>query len=131
MSHRRSRTQAKTVAPFTGAWIEIGRWYEIPKRARSLPSRGRGLKYSFKPLYFILCRSLPSRGRGLKFTYSRDRTPLGAVAPFTGAWIEIQSRKISLLAKIVAPFTGAWIEISIFLLLSLPNSCRSLHGGVD
>ncbi len=58
---------AYLVAPFTGAWIEIGK---NPLRmiliAVSLPSRGRGLKFDQKCLPFSPLLSLPSRGRGLK-----------------------------------------------------------------
>ena len=78
-----------TVAPFTGAWIEIdlghyvayrlkvapftGAWIEIKSdldkkvaMARSLPSRGRGLKFQLDLLPQSYQTSLPSRGRGLK-----------------------------------------------------------------
>ena len=57
-----------TVAPFTGAWIEIS--------LLTLTS-----KYS--------TMSLPSRGRGLKFDSVSTDLEKGLVAPFTGAWIEI------------------------------------------
>ena len=33
------------VAPFTGAWIEISSESQAPHRPKSLPSRGRGLKF--------------------------------------------------------------------------------------
>ena len=82
------------VAPFTGAWIEIGNssqnkgmgckvapftgaWIEMGRRAdgrsgpvQSHPSRVRGLKYDTADFFF--CRQ-------------------GVVAPFTGAWIEMNS----------------------------------------
>ena len=78
----------RTVAPFTGAWIEIlkgffeigwykvapftGAWIEIKNNGQSyetvlsLPSRERGLKYIEKCLNLLINQSLPSRERGLK-----------------------------------------------------------------
>ena len=84
------------VAPFTGAWIEIG----IP-----IPDAYLGM-------------SLPSRERGLKYVLFVGKERFILVAPFTGAWIEIQSSKLKSNMAIVAPFTGAWIEILIACILS-------------
>ena len=57
-----------TVAPFTGAWIEINNLVHIrAKINQSRPSRARGLKYKDIP---YVCGT-------------------AGVAPFTGAWIEI------------------------------------------
>ena len=55
------------VAPFAGAWIEIGfNTVFAPFGSTSLPSRERGLK-SYVPTLFLSChKSLPSRERGLK-----------------------------------------------------------------
>ena len=100
------------VAPFTGAWIEIGKYFgDHAIRLGSLPSRERGLK----------CDAWERSGL------------TQAVAPFTGAWIEmlssagmrlgvgsLPSRERGLKSQPrrepahleVAPFTGAWIEIS-------------------
>ena len=80
-----------SVAPFVGAWIEIGIWAEIVvKYTLSLPSWERGLKSSIR----LIC------------------TVPDVVAPFVGAWIEIISiRQMSLCLIYVAPFVGAWIEI--------------------
>ena len=61
------------VAPFTGAWIEIGRRYWPIRLHSSLPSRERGLKF----------RGAAGEDRGQR------------VAPFTGAWIEISSSRYS------------------------------------
>ena len=57
-----------TVAPFTGAWIEI-------------KSGGDAFKQA--------AESLPSRERGLKFELYFQRWAKLDVAPFTGAWIEM------------------------------------------
>ena len=54
------------VAPFTGAWIEIVKEREARLRAKSLPSRERGLKLNFIVLWLNKRESLPSRERGLK-----------------------------------------------------------------
>ena len=56
------------VAPFVGAWIEIG----------------RVSKSTFSPA------SLPSWERGLKFHGVQKYTSCHRVAPFVGAWIEIE-----------------------------------------
>ena len=80
-----------TVAPFTGAWIEIP-----------------GANYKRKSFF----RSHPSRVRGLKYRVNVKACFLGKVAPFTGAWIEIcDTCGLVRLILMVAPFTGAWIEI--------------------
>ena len=55
--------------------------------------------------------SLPSRGRGLKYTILYNYIAYKIVAPFTGAWIEISPSTLSNSVHEVAPFTGAWIEI--------------------
>ena len=60
-----------TVAPFTGAWIEI----VIYLARRGSPGR-----------------SHPSRVRGLKYGQRRQNPVDGPVAPFTGAWIEMMGR---------------------------------------
>ena len=56
------------VAPFTGAWIEIGVWGTIVD---------------------VITGSHPSRVRGLKCRGCCRFLSLRFVAPFTGAWIEI------------------------------------------
>ena len=57
------------VAPFTGAWIEIG-------------IQGDVFGYHIE--------SHPSRVRGLKFEYRKPCLNHSYVAPFTGAWIEMR-----------------------------------------
>ena len=85
------RLLGRSVAPFTGAWIEI---YVVQDNSR------------FPRL------SHPSRVRGLKFRRAMYNGPDDGVAPFTGAWIEIFLRSSWYAPPfIVAPFTGAWIEI--------------------
>ena len=85
-------TNASPVAPFTGAWIEIGlttkhRLYF----AASLPSRERGLKCQAATAKTKAEESLPSRERGLKSGNRRRINQGTRVAPFTGAWIEIEN----------------------------------------
>ena len=85
-----STIRQTTVAPFTGAWIEIRRAGRVPVRSCvSLPSRERGLKFGDTPLVAYLDRSLPSRERGLKLGLLVFGGLAIIVAPFTGAWIEI------------------------------------------
>ena len=59
----------------------------------------------------MVVRSLPSRGRGLKFCSFIKRDQVFLVAPFAGAWIEMYSMQAHARACAVAPFAGAWIEI--------------------
>ena len=54
------------VAPFAGAWIEIANKSDAEERSSSLPSRERGLKYSYCKSFISAKQSLPSRERGLK-----------------------------------------------------------------
>ena len=63
-----SKLETKTkVAPYTGAWIEIifstMRWAIV---VGSLPTRERGLKFNGKEILPRLLTSLPTRERGLK-----------------------------------------------------------------
>ncbi len=55
------------VAPFTGAWIEIGAGDDTSRPSPSLPSRERGLKFVMILDQETNTRSLPSQERGLKF----------------------------------------------------------------
>ena len=59
---------ALTVAPYTGAWIEIS----------------AGASTSGSPIW-----SLPTRERGLKSIATTAAPNATVVAPYTGAWIEI------------------------------------------
>ena len=54
------------VAPFAGAWIEIGGAGAVSTAAGSLPSRERGLKSLILDTSVESYTSLPSRERGLK-----------------------------------------------------------------
>ena len=86
------RNKMYRVAPFVGAWIEIG--YPIPGRALQTvaPFVGAWIEIS---LYLK------------KFSWHRK------VAPFVGAWIEIYSIPVFRFLFPVAPFVGAWIEICV------------------
>ena len=66
----------KNVAPFAGAWIEIG-------------------KYAFWAGSGAL--SLPLRERGLKLVDARQWLSDEVVAPFAGAWIEIEQEITALM----------------------------------
>ncbi len=89
MGRHRPGGMRQAVAPFTGAWIEIDHRYHS----------------------YLVTKSLPSRERGLKYSFDIDFIRNSQVAPFTGAWIEIYLSTIMQRYKDVAPFTGAWIEI--------------------
>ena len=56
-----------SVAPFTGAWIEIVYRQQHHQQHQSLPSRERGLKFDEIVMVGIVFMSLPSRERGLKY----------------------------------------------------------------
>ena len=111
MTRGMSVPSVKTVAPYTGAWIEIplhinpffvhivapytGAWIEIVvnqiglETCASLPTRERGLKSSGPGFVAQARMSLPTRERGLKSSrMTSPKSPL-RVAPYTGAWIEI------------------------------------------
>ena len=74
-----------SVAPFTGAWIEI-LW--------CLPAG-------------LFRRSLPSRERGLKSAALRYRARRALVAPFTGAWIEILKQDLAQLDAVGRSLHGS------------------------
>ena len=78
------------VAPFAGAWIEIGGKHVQRVTCKSLPSRERGLKSQTPVLLSTIYTSLPSRERGLKWNLIDTNSSQTAVAPFAGAWIEIR-----------------------------------------
>ena len=56
-------------------------------------------------------KSLPSRGRGLKWQLRSAQGSLAGVAPLAGAWVEIVSYRRTSERKGVAPLAGAWVEI--------------------
>ena len=99
-----------SVAPFTGAWIEIAT--EAADAIEELVA--------------------PFTGAWIEIRFDRLLARSHRVAPFTGAWIEIINKKIYEYDDYVAPFTGAWIEIGIVGswlfedLQSLPSRERGL-----
>ena len=97
------------VAPFVGAWIEIG----VPLDVRYADT------------------SPPSWGRGLKSILAAKATGRKSVAPFVGAWIEIYDNLAGTIYDCVAPFVGAWIEIPVSDYIDAGRLGRPLRGGVD
>ena len=100
------------VAPYTGAWIEIGLNEETIQTAPVAPYTGAWIE--IRPSFTapaIARRSLPTRERGLKFSRIDKDVSDDDVAPYTGAWIEITKLEPHSCARFVAPYTGAWIEI--------------------
>ena len=143
-----------SVAPFTGAWIEIRcslcisnsgasrslhggvDWNKLDQEKtncnnQSLPSRGRGLKLWTKTVWTYTDKSLPSRGRGLKLERLRDELNKKMSLPSRGRGLKYDSISSNKFSCQVAPFTGAWIEINYMLRNFYLRFCRSLHGGVD
>ena len=96
------------VAPFTGAWIEIG----------DQAQQGVGL------------RSLPSRERGLKFVGLDRQVVHVPVAPFTGAWIEIIGHAKHRIIGRSLPSRERGLKLTVQL-GSINRQRRSLHGSVD
>ena len=90
---RLQRSEYLGVAPFTGAWIEIYNQLLIKKHLIHVaPFTGAWIEINVA-IVRISCmfESHPSRVRGLKwFPIFRVFGPFD-VAPFTGAWIEIDS----------------------------------------
>ena len=97
-----------SVAPFTGAWIEM------------MSCTGTGCSTT----------SLPSRERGLKSRLPCPRLCWQAVAPFTGAWIEIMCPIQHVKASKSLPSRERGLKLSErgYPMSSLS---RSLHGSVD
>ena len=85
----RGRQACPTVAPFTGAWIEI--LYHSANWAGLVvaPFTGAWIEIVILLGVYVDYLSLPSRERGLKFNKSKLKAHELGVAPFTGAWIEI------------------------------------------
>ena len=99
-----------TVAPFTGAWIEIDR-------------------QSRKRREYVVA---PFTGAWIEIRHLDSVSYAHMVAPFTGAWIEIGAGdQLVYTDPLVAPFTGAWIEMANSGVNSTLASRRSLHGSVD
>ena len=88
--------------------------------------------YKENEICCIILLSLPSRERGLKFSYFVWSYTTIFVAPFAGAWIEIVCITSTDYPGEVAPFAGAWIEIyppasrKCKLITSLPSRERGL-----
>ena len=133
-ANRNPPTRGSTVAPFTGAWIEIyrigcntdrgrvapftGAWIEIsrsvlypPASGASHPSRVRGLKYFRSTRTCAGLPSHPSRVRGLKFKISARFSRCMPSHPSRVRGLKYRRRGDNPHEVTVAPFTGAWIEI--------------------
>ena len=76
-------------------------------------------------------KSLPSRERGLKFPIHYQMLLNDAVAPLAGAWIEITFCNPRIAAIVVAPLAGAWIEIRSIARSGGTPCSRSPRGSVD
>ena len=63
----------KSVAPFTGAWIEINVKNIDLSTFPVAPFTGAWIEIGLKKLSLAVPLSLPSRGRGLKFLAVKDK----------------------------------------------------------
>ena len=150
---RVSNRQNRSVAPYTGAWIEITIKYRKKRFKKSHPTRVRGLKYIL--WHFLLPKHYvaPYTGAWIEivdawgnFTIPARRTLHGcvdwnncdAIKVFTSLrrtlhgcvdWNSWPSRNIC--SPRVAPYTGAWIEIDKLSGLKQVYNRRTLHGCVD
>ena len=109
------------VAPFAGAWIEIGRCKSIKRGERVAPFAGAWIEMMKTAATNGRSPSLPSRERGLKLKQILAFLQKTPVAPFAGAWIEIGKNDHNCAGATVAPFAGAWIEILPAAELSNPG----------
>ena len=124
---------ARAVAPFAGAWIEIGN-YERDSEAmnKSLPSRERGLKSDLKTYSPAPVPVAPFAGAWIEISRVSHFSTSSMVAPFAGAWIEIVLHAPKHGPRVqVAPFAGAWIEIGKDNEPGPDQDRRSLRGSVD
>ena len=98
-----------SVAPFTGAWIEIGTPLNTATEIPVAPFTGAWIEIPGVRIRHDRERSLPSRERGLKCIRRVSKADEAQVAPFTGAWIEMERTGLSPIRTV----------------------SRSLHGSVD
>ena len=149
------RTLIKTssVAPRTGAWIEIicfsavvelpvcrsphgsVNWHKQVRKAKIkrkvAPRTGAWIEIIFSTILNLLIMSLPARERELKSCSHKKRFSPEYVAPRTGAWIEISINLSIVGLCFVAPRTGAWIEIIRRWEKWQEDLGRSPHGSVN
>ena len=122
-----------SVAPYTGAWIEINSLNTSTGNTRCRSLHGSVNWNKSSPSFACNCcgRSLhgsvnwnfhialamssflvaPYTGAWIEMPLNCLKTVLNLVAPYTGAWIEIKINSLEQCRKSVAPYTGAWIEI--------------------
>ena len=108
MVNKESSKENEVVAPFTGAWVEIGRTL-------------------INPIFIYVA---PFTGAWIEIVVEKKAAEIGAVAPFTGAWIEINGDQITIGTGTSLPSRGRGLK---FAVQQQPTARirRSLHGGVD
>ena len=122
----------ESVAPYTGAWIEIIAEVDTHKIwDESHPTRVRGLKFLRLQSNSCLFIVAPYTGAWIEILRFVCFACFNNVAPYTGAWIEINQTIHQNRNNTVAPYTGAWIEILVTTSKSFVHLCRTLHGCVD
>ena len=82
------------VAPFAGAWIEIGRERNTHALVRVAPFAGAWIEIQMILDAQDMIALLPSRERGLKYGVIYNFKFPPEVAPFAGAWVEILERRL-------------------------------------
>ena len=127
-----SNQSFQTVAPFTGAWIEIYSAPLVLSNDAVAPFTGAWIEIS-KVRYALRAStpSLPSRERGLKCPKGEPLPKQELVAPFTGAWIEIVklTSLIPFLLSLPSRERGLKLRFygcSVILNTSLPSRERGL-----
>ena len=142
-----------TVAPLTGAWIEIAVGVACLSCLCVAPFTGAWIEIRIVGVWRAGYHVAPFTGAWIEIFPARCAGRPHDVAPFTGAWIEIifavriqqiqpslPSRERGLKSAhghihmpdlMVAPFTGAWIEIVENGRQVVITAGRSLHGSVD
>ena len=124
------RTSEPPVAPFTGAWIEIGNGEGAAGPTPVAPFTGAWIEMTAKQAVSSNhCRSLHG---GVDWnTSTRWQTLKRKRRSLHGGVDWNQLLPWPRTYQPVAPFTGAWIEIKPRLFPAIEKACRSLHGGVD
>ena len=104
------------VAPFTGAWIEIAVQFWLTLiRLRVAPFTGAWIEMSaILPTTTTAAGSHPLRVRGLKCVYNLGCMLSVKSHPLRVRGLKCRHRPQRQLPLVVAPFTGAWIEIIPF-----------------
>ena len=98
-----------SVAPYTGAWIEI----------------------SYDNLFIVDSEVAPYTGAWIEIAYFFAKSSIIWSPPIRGRGLKSVRCLVYLLYCPVAPYTGAWIEIAVAKYNADRAAGRPLYGGVD